>query len=101
MKPDQKAVQEFLEGVLSGSRDQLSADMKKVADRFCAVKEMADRISQELGKAQEQLKQTEARVRTTELQLHAEVGKANGLADVLVSARFGDQEDKPAVPAKN
>lgn len=89
-------VEEFIRKVDKAPAD-LSKHELRIGTRFKEARGKADQIGKDITQIKEQITQAEARVRSMELQVQQEVGKANGFLEAILAMAFDDDAPMPEV----
>jgi chromosome segregation ATPase len=91
-KKKEAYVEDFIRKV-DKAPEELSKHELRIGTRFRSARENADKIGKDITQIKEQITQGEARLRSMELQVQQEVGKANGFLEAILAFNFDDDDE--------
>lgn len=101
MTLDPKKAEAYIKRILAASKDSpdsLTKHERRLADKYNASQDRVGKLRNDMQTMQNQIQQGEARLRSMELQVQSEGGKANGLLEALLAIEF-DEDVTTAPPA--
>lgn len=102
MEIDQKMASEYVQKLAAQMKTDPNAVGKmerRALTKAAESKERMNNMTQEIRQLRDTVTQAEARLKSLELQLENEVGKHNGMLDLIVSLKF--EADAPTPPPGN
>jgi len=98
MPVDNKLASEYVKGLmkkLENDPDSLDNMHRRTLTKAKKAGAIIDQLNKDLSQIRDQIKQGEALLKSKELSLENEVGRHNGLLDLLVSLKFEEDEAPP------
>lgn len=92
---------EYLKSVLQKMKEDpasLSSTENRLAGKYVHHSESTNSIAQDISQMRNQIQQAEARLRSLELQVERESGKAQNCVEILIEMKFEESKAPPAPP---
>jgi hypothetical protein len=89
---DQQQLDRVIKEVLSAKDEDLSKHERRLRAKYLNTNGQVGALKQDIQNSRSQIEQAQARLRSLELQLQAETGRAAGFLESLVSLRLEEDE---------